>query len=81
VTKRRGTGVAAAIDGSCSACHIELSPMIYQEIKRVTELHVCPSCHRILYYSESASEADARAKAAAEAEADEGKAEEASSES
>lgn len=79
VMKRRGTGVAAAVDGSCSACHIELSPMIYQEIMRLQELHVCPSCHRILYYSETVPEVDVPAKAASDA--DEEATEEASSES
>ncbi len=78
VTKRRGTGVAAAVDGSCSACHIELSPMIYQEIMRLQELHVCPSCHRILYYSDTVP--DTATPAQATSGADEGATEEAPSE-
>jgi predicted nucleic acid-binding Zn-ribbon protein len=54
VTKHRGSGVAAAVDGSCTSCHISISPMIYQEVMRGQELHQCPSCHRILYYAEVA---------------------------
>lgn len=54
VTKNRGSGVAAAVDGSCTSCHISISPMIYQEVMRGEELHQCPSCHRILYYAEVA---------------------------
>lgn len=55
VVKHKGSGVAAAIGGSCSACHISISPMTYQEIMRLQELHQCASCHRILYYAESTS--------------------------
>jgi hypothetical protein len=50
VCKRRGTGSAAVINGSCKACHISLSPMLYQEVMRLTEIHQCPSCMRFLYY-------------------------------
>lgn len=50
VCKRRGTGTAAVVKGSCTACHISLSPMLYQEIMRLTEFHQCPSCMRFLYY-------------------------------
>jgi len=56
VTKVRGTGAAAAVAGGCSACHIQLSPMLYQEILREQELHQCPNCHRILYVSHAAPE-------------------------
>lgn len=64
VRNRRGSGSAAVVDGSCTACHISLSPMLYQEIMRQTELHECPSCHRILYYSETAPSATAGNEAA-----------------
>lgn len=56
VCKRRGSGVAAVVGGSCAACHIELSPMIYQEIMRLQELFQCPSCLRILYYDPAVAE-------------------------
>jgi hypothetical protein len=54
VRERRGTGSAAVFEGCCTACHISLSPMLYQSIMRQTELHQCPSCHRLLYFSETA---------------------------
>lgn len=66
VSNKRGSGVAAAVDGTCSACHIEISPMMYQEIMRLQELFTCPSCLRILYYSETVPQADASAKVAAD---------------
>ncbi len=62
VCKKRGTGSAAVVKGGCAACHIELSPMVYQEIMRLKELFQCPSCLRFLYYEVPAS-ADERAAA------------------
>lgn len=54
VSKLRGTGAAAVFEGCCTACNISISPMLYQEIMRQTEIHQCPSCHRLLYHSETA---------------------------
>lgn len=53
VHARRSTGTAAAIDGCCAACHISLSPMLYQELMRMQEFFQCPSCHRLLYLTDS----------------------------
>lgn len=54
VSKSRGSGSAAVFEGSCTACHISLPPMLYQEIMHQTEIFQCPSCHRLLYLSETA---------------------------
>ena len=72
VAKVRGSGSAAVVKGGCAACHIELSPRLFQEVMRLTELHQCPSCMRFLYYEEPATlaEIEAKEKADAEAEAD-----------
>jgi predicted nucleic acid-binding Zn-ribbon protein len=74
VSNKRGSGVAAAVGGSCSACHIEISPMMYQEIMRLQELFTCPSCLRILYYAEKAPGSDAPSER--DADADDGASEE-----
>ncbi len=58
VHAKRGSGTAAVVDGSCMACHISLSPMLYQELMRMQEFFQCPSCHRMLYVSETASHDD-----------------------
>lgn len=47
----RGTGVAEAIEGRCSACHMALRPQFSQELKRGDQVMACESCHRILYYN------------------------------
>ena len=72
VQKKRGTGAAALIDGSCTACHISLSPMLYQEIMRLQELHECPSCHRLLYLAEKGSADDPNAISAPASATDQG---------
>ena len=56
VHAKRGTGTAQVIDGSCAACHISLSPMLYQELMRMQEFFQCPSCHHLLYVSETGAE-------------------------
>jgi uncharacterized protein len=47
----RGVGIAEAIDGRCSACHMALRPQFSQELKRGDKVMICESCHRILYYN------------------------------
>lgn len=49
VRQKRGTGLAAVVNGNCTACHIALSPMVYQQMMHRKELFTCPSCLRILY--------------------------------
>ncbi len=50
VRKRKGSGVAPAAAGSCTACHISLPPMLFQQIMYSRALHQCPQCHRVLYF-------------------------------
>jgi uncharacterized protein len=50
VRSKRGSGLSEILNGTCVACHISISPMLYQQIMRQQELHACPSCHRILYF-------------------------------
>jgi len=52
VRKRRGSAVAWTFHGTCSACHISISPMMFQKLRRGDEFDQCPSCQRILYYRE-----------------------------
>jgi uncharacterized protein len=52
VRKRRGSAVAWTFQGTCSECHISLSPMAFQKLRRGEDFDQCPSCQRILYYRE-----------------------------
>lgn len=59
IRKRKGTALAWTRDGTCSACHIRLQPMLFQKLLRNEEFGQCPSCNRILYFRpEQRSEAD-----------------------
>ena len=47
---RAGIGVAEAIDGRCSKCHVQMRLQLYQELKIATRVISCESCNRILYF-------------------------------
>jgi predicted nucleic acid-binding Zn-ribbon protein len=48
---RSGIGVAEAIDGRCSVCHMALRPQFFQDLKKGEQVMQCESCSRILYYN------------------------------
>jgi predicted nucleic acid-binding Zn-ribbon protein len=54
---KKGTAVAAVIDGSCSLCHFALRPHLQQRVRRCEEIISCETCHRILYVEEILREA------------------------
>ena len=47
---RRGTAISSTTDGTCSACHMRLPPMLFQALTRENKFEQCPSCNRIMYY-------------------------------
>ncbi len=50
IRKRKGTAIAHTSNGTCSACHMQLQPMLFQKLLRGDEFGQCPSCNRILYF-------------------------------
>jgi len=68
VRKRRGSAVAYTYGGTCSACHIAISPMMFQKLRRGEDFDQCPSCQRILYFRQDPLPED---EAAAEGSASE----------
>jgi len=50
IRKRKGTALAWTRDGTCSACHIRLQPMLFQKLLHAEDFGQCPSCNRILYF-------------------------------
>lgn len=50
IRKKRGSSIAHVTDGTCSACHIRIPPMMFQKMMRGDDFDQCPSCARILYY-------------------------------
>jgi predicted nucleic acid-binding Zn-ribbon protein len=50
--RREGLAIAAARNFSCTGCHMNLSPQLYNLLQRDDKLYACPNCNRLLYYSE-----------------------------
>jgi predicted nucleic acid-binding Zn-ribbon protein len=50
VTKYRGSGISEARDHKCLACQVMLRPQTYNEVRAGSQLVVCESCQRILYF-------------------------------
>jgi hypothetical protein len=49
---KKGTAIAAVVDGSCSLCHFALRPHLQQRVRRCEEIISCETCHRILFMEE-----------------------------
>jgi uncharacterized protein len=54
---RDGIAVAEVINGSCSACYMQLRPQVQLNVKKGDEIIVCESCSRILYLLPKEAEA------------------------
>jgi predicted nucleic acid-binding Zn-ribbon protein len=50
IRKRKGSAIAHTSSGTCSACHMQLQPMLFQKLLRSEAFDQCPSCNRILYF-------------------------------
>jgi predicted nucleic acid-binding Zn-ribbon protein len=48
---KKGIGAAAVVNHVCMACHQELSPMEYENIKAQDGIRRCPNCRRILIFA------------------------------
>jgi uncharacterized protein len=57
VAKHRGSGLSEARDHKCLACQVMLRPQTYNEVRAGTQVVVCESCQRILYYDPANDEA------------------------
>ncbi|MPY88284.1 MAG: hypothetical protein GEU99_10195 [Luteitalea sp.] len=55
--RRQGQALAEARDGHCTACHVRLRPVIYQEARRGARPVQCDNCNRILYVPSQTTEA------------------------
>jgi len=55
--RRQGRAVAQVINGVCQACHMNLRPQLYIELQKQDTLILCPSCNRILVWSNGSSQA------------------------
>lgn len=46
---RGGLGIVPAVAGQCKGCNMVVPPQLFNEIRKATVVHACPSCHRILF--------------------------------
>jgi uncharacterized protein len=56
---RDGIAVAEVVNGSCSACYMQLRPQVQLNVKKGDEIITCESCTRILYLAPREAEATA----------------------
>jgi predicted nucleic acid-binding Zn-ribbon protein len=53
-SRRGGTAVVTVLGGICQGCYMNIPPQLYNEILKGERLHLCPSCHRILFHKQTA---------------------------
>ncbi|MCM2324301.1 MAG: C4-type zinc ribbon domain-containing protein [Oligoflexia bacterium] len=46
---RGGLGLVPAHDGRCKGCNMMVPPQLFNEIRKISAIHSCPSCHRLLF--------------------------------
>lgn len=46
-----GPLLAEAVDGKCRACHMQLRPQYWQDLKQGDQMLSCETCGRVLYYN------------------------------
>jgi predicted nucleic acid-binding Zn-ribbon protein len=46
---RGGIGIVPALAGRCKGCNMVIAPQLFNEIQKVSQIHQCPSCHRLLF--------------------------------
>jgi predicted nucleic acid-binding Zn-ribbon protein len=49
-SRRDGLAVVEVSAGTCRGCHMNLPPQLYNQVQRNEQIHLCPSCQRILYW-------------------------------
>ena len=54
--RRGGLAVVEIRNGSCQGCNMTLPPQLCIEVRKATGIHLCPSCHRILFWREVAAD-------------------------
>jgi predicted nucleic acid-binding Zn-ribbon protein len=57
--RRDGLAIIAARNYSCTGCHMNIAPQLFNKLQREDRIHTCPNCNRILYYESTEKEAGA----------------------
>jgi len=54
--RRDGVAIVPARDQSCTGCHMNIAPQLFNLLQRDDKLYSCPNCNRILYFDGDAAE-------------------------
>ena len=54
--RRNGIAIVPARDHSCTGCHMNIAPQLFNLLQRDDRLYSCPNCNRILYFEGNAAE-------------------------
>ncbi|RJP21467.1 MAG: hypothetical protein C4529_07520 [Deltaproteobacteria bacterium] len=55
--RRDGLAIVAARNYSCTGCHMNIAPQLFNLLQREDRIHTCPNCNRILYFEPAEGEA------------------------
>jgi predicted nucleic acid-binding Zn-ribbon protein len=55
--RRDGLAIVAARNYSCTGCHMNISPQLFNLLQREDRIHTCPNCNRIFYFEPAEGEA------------------------
>lgn len=48
--RRDGIAIVPARNQSCTGCHMNISPQLFNLLQREDGIHSCPTCNRIIYF-------------------------------
>jgi len=54
--RRNGIAIVPARNHSCTGCHMNIAPQLFNLLQRDDRIHSCPNCNRILYFEGNSSE-------------------------
>jgi uncharacterized protein len=60
IRMRRGLAVVAVKNGTCTGCHMNIPPQLYNVLQRGNSVELCPSCYRIIYWDKIMEDPDGR---------------------
>lgn len=55
---RQGVALSGVRNGTCGACHIDITPQQFNELQRLDKIMSCPSCKRLIYWADAEALAD-----------------------
>ncbi|MBE0603948.1 MAG: hypothetical protein IH611_10050 [Deltaproteobacteria bacterium] len=55
--RRNGLAIIAARNYTCTGCHMNISPQLFNLLQREDKIYACPNCSRIMFYEAEEAEA------------------------